>query len=229
MALQSGQGGRSEGAREVEMNDGTGTDQEMNMNAAAAAAIIAEADARARPVLRPDHRVTFLVWGVIWFIGDGLMWLAVRGQHPYHGPNPGGYAALVLLTVLVGLASVAQSRAESGVRGLSVVRRWTFSLSALAGLGGAFLVEGALVRAGASRPVVGVFEAVAPLLVIGLLYLARFSAEPDWAVAGLGLWLVLVAAAGAYAGPQNVWAVTTLAVGPAFLLVAALDHRRQRA
>ena len=211
------------------MNDGSGTDQGMNMNAADAAAIMAEAGSRARHTLRPDHRVSFLVWGAIWFLGDGLMWLAVRGQHPYHGPNPGGYAALVLLTVLVALASIAQSRAESGVRGLSVVRRWAFSLSALAGLGGAFLVEGALVHAGASRPVVGVFEAVAPLLVIGLLYLARFSAELDWAVAGLGLWLVLVAAVGAYAGPQNVWAVATLAVGPAFVLVAALEHRRQRA
>jgi len=199
------------------------------MNAAAAAAIIAEADARARHTLQPDHRVVFLVWGVIWFLGDGLTWLAVRGQHPYQGPNPGGYAAVVLLTVLVALASVSQSRAESGVRGLSVLRQWTFFLSALAGLGGAFLVEGALVRAGASRPAVGVFEAVAPLLVLGLNYLARFSAERDWVVAGLGLWLVLVAAGGAYAGPANVWAVAALAVGPAFVLVAALDHRRQRA
>jgi hypothetical protein len=211
------------------MNEGTGTDQEMTMSAAAAAAIIAEADARARPVLRPDYRVTFLVWGVIWFLGNGLIWLSVRGQHPYHGPNPGGYAALVLITVLASLASIGQSRAESGVRGLSVLRRWTFFLSALAGLGGAFLVEGALVHAGASRPVVGVFEAVAPLLVIGLLYLARFSTEQNWAAAGLGLWIVLVAAGGAYAGPQNVWGVATLAVGPAFVLVAALEWRRQRA
>jgi hypothetical protein len=211
------------------MTDGTGTDQGMNMNAADAAAIMAEADARARHILRPDHRVTFLVWGAIWFLGDGLTWLAVRDQHPYHGPNPGGYAATVLLVVLVALASVSQSRAETGVRGLSVLRRWTFSLSALGGLGGAFAIEGALVHAGASRPVVGVFEAVAPLLVIGLLYLARFSAEQNWAVAGLGLWLVLVAAVGGYAGPQNVWAVATLAVGPAFLLTAALEHRRQRA
>jgi hypothetical protein len=211
------------------MNDGTGTEQGMNMNAADAAAIMAEADARARHILRPDHRVTFLAWGVIWFLGDGLMWLAVRGQHPYHGPNPGGYAATVLLAVLVSLASVTQSRAETGVRGRSVLRRWTYFLSALAGLGGAFAIEGALVHAGASRPVVGVFEAVAPVLVIGLLYLARFSAEQDWAVAGLGLWLVIVAAVGAYAGPQNVWAVAALAVGPAFLLVAALEQRRQRA
>jgi len=211
------------------MNDGTGTDQGMTMNAADAAAIMAEADARARPVLRPDHRVTFLVWGLIWFLGDGLTWLAVRGQHPYHGPNPGGYAATVLLAVLVSLASVGQSRAETGVRGLSVLRRWSFSLSALAGIGGAFAIEGALVHAGASRPVVGVFEAVAPVLVIGLLYLARFPVEQDWAVAGLGLWLVIAAAVGAYAGPQNVWAVAALAVGPAFLLVAALEQRRQRA
>ena len=211
------------------MNDGTGTDQGMNMNAADAAAIMAEADARARRTLRPDHRVTLLVWGLLWFIGDGLMWLAVRGQHPYHGPNPGGYAATVLLTVLVALASVSQARAESGVGGLSVLRRWTFFLSVLAGLGGAFAIEGALVRAGAGRPVVGVFEAVAPIVVIGLVYLARFAAEQDWAMAGLGLWLVIVAAAAAYAGPQNVWAVAALAVGPAFLLVSAIEQRQQRA
>jgi hypothetical protein len=211
------------------MNDGTGTEQGTNMNAATAAAIIAEADARARRTLRPDHRVTFLVWGALWFLGDGLMWLAVRGQHPYHGPNPGGYAATVLLAALVSLASVGQARAESGVRGPSVLRRWAYFLSVLAGLGGAFAIEGALARAGASRPVIGVFEAVAPVVVIGLVYLARFSAEQDWVVAGLGLWLVIVAAAGAYTGPQTVWAVAALAVGPAFLLTAAVEQRRQRA
>jgi hypothetical protein len=216
-------------SKEVEMNDGTGTDQGMNMNAADAAAIMAEAGARARRTLRPDHRVTFLAWGLIWFVGNGLMWLAIRGQHPYHGPNPGGYAATVLLAVLVSLASVGQSRAETGVRGLSVLRRWTFFLSVLAGLAAAFAIEGALVRAGASRPVVGVFEAVAPIVVIGLVYLARFSADQDWVVAGLGLWLVIVAAAGAYAGPRNAWAVAALAVGPAFLLTAAVEQRRQRA
>ena len=73
------------------------------------------------------------------------------------------------------------------------------------------------------------FEAVAPVAVIGLVYLARFSAEQDWVPAGLGLWLLIVAAAGAYAGPRNVWAVAALAVGPALLLAAAVEQRRQRA
>jgi hypothetical protein len=163
------------------------------------------------------------------FLGDGLMWLAVRGQHPYHGPNPGGYAAVVILSVLVSLASVGQARAESGVHGPSVMRRWTFFLSVLAGIGGAFAIEGALAHAGASRPVVGVFEAVAPIAVIGLVYLARFSAEQEWVMAGLGLWLVIVAAVGAYAGPPTVWAVAALAVGPALLLAAAVEQRLQRA
>ncbi len=207
------------------MNDGTGTDQEMNMNAAEAAAIMAEAGARARRTLRPDHRVTLTVYGVIWFVGDGLMWLLVRGQHPYHGVNSGGYAATVLLSVLVALTSAGQAQAETGVRGLSVMRRWIFFLTVLAGFGGAFALEGALVRAGAGRPVVGVFEAAAPLLVLGLIYLARFPAEQDWAVAGLGLWLVIVAAVGALTGPQTVWAVCALAAGPAFLLVAGIEQR----
>jgi hypothetical protein len=208
---------------------GTGTDQEMNMNAAAAAAILAKADARARRTLRPDHRVTLIAWGLIWFLGDGLMWLLVRGQHPYHGVNPGGYAAVVLLSVLVSVASVGSARAESGVHGPSVVRRRTFFLSVLAGFGGAFGIEGALAHAGASRPVIGVFEAVAPIAVIGLVYLARFSAEQDWVMAGLGLWLVIVAALGPYTGPQTVWAVAALAVGPALLLAAAIEQRLQRA
>jgi hypothetical protein len=211
------------------MNDGTGTDQGMNMNAADAAAIMAEAEARARHTLRPDYRVMFLVWGVIWFVGDGLTWLAVHDQHPYRGPNPGGYAATVLLTVLVAMAAVGQARAETGVRGLSVLRRWLLFASMLAGLAGAFAVEGALVHAGASRPVVGVFEAVVPVMVIGLIYLARFSADQDWVAAGVGLWLVIVAAAGAYAGPQNVWAVLTLGVGPAFVVAAGIRQRLQRA
>jgi hypothetical protein len=44
-------------------------------------------------------------------------------------------------------------------------------------------------------------------------------------VAGLGLWLVIVAAVSGYAGTRAVWGVDALAVGPAFLLVAALPSR----
>jgi hypothetical protein len=73
--------------------------------------------------------------------------------------------------------------------------------------------------------VVGIFEASAPILVLGLLCLVRFSAERNWVATGLGLWLVLVAAVGGYAGPATVWAVGALAVGPAFLVAAVVESR----
>jgi hypothetical protein len=73
-----------------------------------------------------------------------------------------------------------------------------------------------------------VFEAVAPIMASGLLILARSVMAQDWIVAGLGLWLVIVAAASGYAGPRTVWAIEALAVGAAFLLVGGFEGRLRR-
>ena len=157
----------------AEMTDGAGTDEGTNMDAADAAAIITDAGDRARNRLRPDHRVMFTVWGVLWLFGYGVTWLAVRGQQPFHGPAPAAFAAIALIALVAALATVEEARSETGVRGLSVIRRRAFMLSAFAGFAAMFALEGALARAGASPPVLVVFEASAPALVIGLLYLAR--------------------------------------------------------
>jgi hypothetical protein len=71
--------------------------------------------------------------------------------------------------------------------------------------------------------VVSVFEASAPILVAGLFYLTRGTVRLDWAVAALGLWLVVVAAVGGFAGPVGVWGVDALAAGLAYLLMAAIE------
>lgn len=212
------------------MQDSTGTDQDMNdqdltMDAAAAAAIMADASDRARRRLQFNRPGIYAVRGVIWILGYGLVWLAVRGQHPFQGPNPGAYAAVILILAVAVALTVGGVQAETGLHGLTVLRRWTYILSVLAGFGAIFALEGALVRAGASPSVVGIFEASAPILVLGLLCLVRFSAERNWVATGLGLWLVLVAAVGGYAGPATVWAVGALAVGPAFLLAAVVESR----
>lgn len=210
------------------MKDDTGTDQPTNMNAAAAAAIMQETRDRAVRVIRPDHRGTFTVWGLAWFLGYGALWLAVRGQHPFHGPSPVAFAAVVMIGNLAALASVEVSRTETGVGGRSALRRRLFLISGFLGYAGMFLLEGALYHAGADRAVLGVFEAVGPILVTGLLYLARSSATTDWPMGGIGVWLVIVAAAIGYAGPEAVWGVGAVAVGPAFLLAAALQVRLHR-
>jgi hypothetical protein len=210
------------------MKDGASTGQSVDMDAAAAAAIMRETRERALRRLRPDHRATFTAWGLIWLLGDGAMWLIVRGQHPYHGPSPAAYAAIVLLASLAALASMEENRAETGVGGPSAVRRRLLFVTSFLGYAGAFALEGALAHAGAGRPVLGVFEAVAPILVTGLLYLAISSSIQDWPVAALGLGLIIVAAVSGFAGPEAVWGIVAITVGPAFLLSAALQVRLRR-
>ena len=183
----------------------------------------------ARQELRPSRRASLIAWGIILLLGYGAMWLAVRGQRPFHGPNPGAFAAVTLLANGAALATVAQARAEWGVGGLSALRRRIHFLSIIAGLAGMFVLEGALYRVGASRAVVGVFEAAAPILVAGLFYLASSALRLDWALCALGVWLVAVAAGGAFAGPAGVWAVGALAGGLGFLLAGVIEPVLHRA
>ncbi len=205
------------------MSDGTGEGTQMDVQEAAL--IMQEAGDRARHEFRLSHRASFTFWGVVLLCGYGSMWLTLRGQRPFHGPNPGAFAAVTLLASGAALATVAQARSETGVGGVSAVRRRIHFLSLIAGLAGMFALEGALYRAGASRTVITVFEAAAPILVAGLFYLASSALWLDWPVSGLGLWLVAVAAGGAFAGPVGIWAVGSLAGGLAFLLVAAFEPR----
>ena len=84
-----------------------------------------------------------------------------------------------------------------------------------------FALEGALAHAGASRSVIGVFEASAPILVAGLYYFRTSAVSLDSPVLGLGL----AARRGGrqrVRGAGGVWAVDALAAGLAYLLVAAV-------
>ena len=211
------------------MSDSADAGEEMTMDVQEAAVIMQEAGDRAQREFRVSHRGSFITWGVILLLGYGTMWLLVRGQHPFHGPNPGAFAAVTLLASGSGLATMAQTRVESGVGGLSAARRRIHFLTLIAGLAGMFVLEGALYRAGASRAVIGVFEAAAPLLVAGLFYLASSALWLDWPVSALGVWLIAVAAGGAFAGPVGIWAVGSLAGGLAYLLMATVGPALRRA
>ncbi len=104
------------------------------------------------------------------------------------------------------------------------------SILALAvGIVAALVLEAALDHAGASRSVVfGVYQAAAPVLVAGVVYIANSAVRLNWTALGLGVWLVAVAAGGAFAGPVGVWAVTAVAGGLGYLLMAALGPALDR-
>jgi hypothetical protein len=205
------------GMNEAGMDDGT------PMGAAEAAVIMQEAGQKAQQQFRVSHRATFTIWGLGLLLGYGAIWLAVRDQQPFHGIPPAAFAVAALLSSASIMTGVAEARADSGVGGLSAVRRRIHFLAVLAGLAAMFALEGALAHAGASRAVIGVFEASAPILVAGLFYFTTSAVQLDWPVLGLGIWLLVVAAVGGFAGPAGVWAVDALAAGLAYLLMAAVE------
>ena len=210
------------------MNEAADRDDETTMGVAEAAVIMQEAGDRARRQLRVSHRATFTIWGLGLLLGYGTMWLAVRGERPPHGPDLATFAVVTLLGVASVMSGVYEARADSGVGGLSAIRRRASFLSVLTGLAAMFALGGALGHAGASPAVISVFEASAPVLVAGLFYLSTSIVQLNWPVAGLGAWLLAVAAAAGFAGPAGVWGVNALA-GLAYLLMAAIEPRLRRA
>ena len=157
-----------------------------------------------------------------------MTWLAVHNAHPAEGPNPVGFAVVSLLGVASAMIGGAEGRRDAGVRGATVWRRRVHMLALVVGLGAMYLLEGALYRAGAARPVLFVFEATAPILVAGLFYLTSSALWLDWPLAGFGLWLAVAAVGGAFAGPHGVWGVDALTAGLGFLFMAALEPRLGR-
>ena len=85
-------------------------------------------------------------------------------------------------------------------------------------------------NAGADRPVVALTGAAAPLLVVGVVFVASCAINGilDWPRLALGLWLLGVAAEGAWAGPVTYLAVCALAGGGGILAMAAIEPLLRR-
>ena len=192
------------------------------LDPSAAAALLKQAQDHARGEFAIKQPLLYAAWGVAWFIGTSAMWLSVRGQHPYRGPAGWSVAILIVLIVAAIAATVyITSRATWGVGGTSARQGTIFGLCWPAGFVALFLVEGALSHAGASASVMGVVGAVGPLLVTGLIYVTAAAMWVDWTMLVLGGWLLVVAAAGGWAGPVGALAVDALAGGGGFLAAAA--------
>lgn len=213
------------------MKDGPGTGEAAGLDAQGAAVIAQEARERARRELRVSRPVLFLTWGLVVLVSYGAMWLSVRGQHPYHGPAwETLLLAFLLFVAAAGAPANVVDRAASGVGGRSELQRGIFALALVAGVAALEIEKQALWHAGASRPLVALFGEAIPLLVAGLVFAASsaITARLDWARLALGLWLLAVAAGGAWAGPVTNLAVCALAGGGGILLMAAIEPRLRR-
>jgi len=201
-------------------------DEEM-MEPDAAAALLQQSRERAHDALAVKQSRLYAAWGIAWLIGLGAMWLSVRGQHPYRGPSGAAVAILaVLIAVAIAVTMLWVGQATRGVGGVSARQGAMYGLTWAVGFAALFVIEGALSHTGASAKVMGVTYTVGPLLVTGLIYMMAAAIWLDRVMFAFGIWLLAVAAAGAWTGPVGVLLAGALAGGGGFLVVAAIKAWR---
>lgn len=195
-----------------------------------AAALLEQARRQARRQFEPYPPLGSLIRAGIALAAYGTIWLSVRGQHPYKGPDAAAILiVLALAAVNVGAAAAVAKRAVTGVSGRTRLRRAEITIMALAWIA-VFVVMGALYPAGASRAVAsGLYPAAAPLIVAGIAWAGIMAARADWPRSGTALVVAAVGAASAFAGPVGAWAVAGSGLCAALVGSAAATAWRHRA
>jgi hypothetical protein len=155
----------------------------------------------------------------VFLVGYGAIWLLVRGQHPYRGPNTTVLAVVFIAVIIATAATVKSFRPPSAGWEQKLKDARAAVLPAYLGAG---LLIGALDHAGAARWLVyGVLPATAPLLVVACAWAAAAAARGEWLDYGLCLGLAAAAGTGAFFGPARVWAITGIGCAVVFLGHAA--------
>ncbi len=137
----------------------------------------------------------------------GVVWLSVRGQHPYQGPTLAGLGImyLILIAWIIVVVTVTR-RATSGVSGRSIRQQRAYGAVVLTALVAVSVLQGALKHDGVSHAIVfGIYPPTAQLIVLASIGAAIAAGREDWAGFGVAIAVALVAAASAFAGPAGVW------------------------
>jgi hypothetical protein len=200
-------------------NETPAADNGGGFDARAAATLIEQTKRQAQRQFDLRPPLLTLLRAAVILAAYGAVWLSVRGQHPYKGPNGAALAAVYGAVVIVIVVSAAVMRhATSGVGGQSRRQRGAYG----AAFGTAWIAvsvfQGALYHVGASHAIVyGVFPAAAPLLVLGAAVAGMAAAREDWRTLGGAIAVIALGTGSAFAGPAGVWGV--IAVGGCVIAV----------
>jgi hypothetical protein len=200
-----------------------------NFDPQQAAALLGQTTQQARRKLEPSPPWLLALRALGALAVCGAVWLSVRGQHPYRGPTVADLP-VVYAFVAVNFAAVVavRKRATAGVSGRSRLRRTEIAVMAAAWVG-VFAVMGALAGAGVSDSIVyGLYPATVPLIVGGLGWAVIMAARANRRGCLTGLAVAIVGAAGAFAGPAGAWAVAGVGLCVVLLGSAAVIAWRHR-
>jgi hypothetical protein len=201
-----------------------------NFDPQQAAALLDQTTQQARRKFQPYPPWLLVIRAVMVLAVCGAVWLSVRGQHPYKGPTAAVLPVVFAFVVVNFGATVAvASRATAGVSGRSRLRPAEITVMAVAWIG-VFVVMGALAGAGVSRAIVyGLYPATVPLIVAGLAWAGIMAARANWRACGTALAVAAVGAVGAFAGPAGAWAVAGVGLFVVLLgSAAAIAWQRRR-
>ena len=190
-----------------------------------AAALLDQTTQRARRKLQPSPPWLLATRAVMVLAALGVIWLSVRGQHPYKGPTAADIPVLIGFVVVNFAATVAvRARAVAGVSG-----RTRFSQGEIAVLVASFAVT---VVAMAVLAADGVGLATYPtsvLVIPGLAWAALMAARRNRLEVAIGIAIVVMGILGAFAGPAGSWAVAAVGLCAVLLGNAVAVARHQHA
>jgi hypothetical protein len=207
-------------------NETTTADNGGGLDPREAAALIEQTERQARRQFDPNPPLVYVIAAVVVLAVFGTIWLSVRGQHPYQGPT-GVDAGVVypLLAIMITALAVLAKRARAGVGGRSQRQQRAEATALVVVWIAVYVFQGALYHAGVSHAIVyGLYPAVGPLIIAGAAMAGIAAAREDWRRLGIMLGVVAVGAIGAFAGPVTVWAVAGLGLFVVLLSAAAWLH-----
>ena len=188
------------GGAEAHENEGA-------LDAGEAARLLAQTQRQAQRDLDFRSLLLSLVAAVVVLVGFGIVWLSVRGQHPYTGPTAASLVVLyALIAIRIGTVISAQSRAGAGVSGRSVRLRRAEGAAAAAALLAVYVLMAALVNQGNRHPAFyWVYGVAATLIALGAVWAGRSAVREDWQDLAISVAVMLIAAGSALAGPRGMW------------------------
>jgi len=190
-----------------------------------AAALLDQTTQQARRKFQPSPPWLLVTRAVMVLAALGAIWLSVRGQHPYRGPTAADIPVLVAFIAVNFAATVGIRRqATAGVSGRSRFSQGEITVLVLA--------FAAAVVAMAGLRAAGVDFATYPtsvLVVPGLAWTVLMAARANWRGLATGLAIVVIGIVGAFAGPAGAWAVAAVGLCVMLLGSAAAIAWQQRA
>ncbi|MFB6822877.1 ABC transporter permease [Streptomyces virginiae] len=185
---------------------------------------------RARPGGRPrevDNRAAYLSFGLAYLLGHGAAAVSQSAAPQLDLPGwlptallGGGLVVGIVLTTLAGLRAQAGATAPEILSGRLLGAAWIAAFTAL------FLAITGLTSVLEQPELPSVLWPAGSGLIVGLLYLAEGAVRRNLLHYGLGVWLALTSTVALWFATPGLYWVLAVAGGGAYVLAAALEHRR---